>query len=410
MPFILIFFLFAFTVVLTSCIQSTANVQSDRELVIKPLPGNLPGDLAQNKNDTTRARDYVGLQYDTMEVVQAAEGTKSVLFNRNGSRLYAMNLEGMSIYEFDRVNRKLIREFRFKPTPGKGWDYETDEAIPSYEEKPVEACLSHDDKILWVSLHNAGGIVPIHLDSTGRLKEIPGYQNKRIYIHYPGVDQRDSMDVPLIKTGLTPKVIEATADSRNLLVSNWHSYNVSILETDPDQYPYAKVIGKMPMPSIPRGIAVDDKNHRSFVAIMGGASIDVINNSVWMKEKTLQVAANPRHIVLDTSNHLFVSYNSLGRIACLDANTGRSLFSAKTAAQPRTIMLSDNQKFLFVTCYRSDTVEVFRIRDTRFEKMTSIPCPGHPVGVDIFEDEQSLEAWVCSYTRGAISIFRFRKK
>lgn len=410
MPAILILLLCAITMALTSCIQSTANVQTDRELLIESLPGTQPDPTSLIIIDTTRLRNYTGLHYDTTEVIQAAEGTKSVLFNRDGSRLYAMNLEGMSIYEIDRVSRKLIREFKFRPTPGKGWDYETDEAIPSFEEKPVEACLSHDDKILWVSLHNAGGIVPIHLDPGQRRTDPSTHQNKRIYIHYPGVDQKDSMDVPLIKTGRTPKVIAATEDSRNLLVSNWHSYNVSILETDPEKYPYAKVISAMPMSSIPRGIAVDDKNHRSFVAIMGGASIDVINNSVWMKEKTLQVAANPRHVVLDSSNHIFVSYNSLGRIACLDANTGRPLYSARTAAQPRTIMLSENKKFLFVTCYRSDTVQVFRVQDTRFEKIASLPCHGHPVGVDIYEDEDVLEAWVCSYTRGAISIFRFRKK
>ena len=46
-----------------------------------------------------------------------------------------------------------------------GWDYEGDTAIVSYEEKPVEACFSNNDKILWVSLHNAGGVVPIMVDS-----------------------------------------------------------------------------------------------------------------------------------------------------------------------------------------------------------------------------------------------------
>jgi len=171
MPAIQILIFCAITMALSSCIQSTANVQTDRELLIETLPGTQPNHNSLNIIDTTRLGNYTGLHYDTTEVIQAAEGTKSVLFNRDGSRLYAMNLEGMSIYEIDRVSRKLIREFKFKPTPGKGWDYETDEAIPSFEEKPVEACLSHDDKILWVSLHNAGGIVPIHLDSVHRRKD-----------------------------------------------------------------------------------------------------------------------------------------------------------------------------------------------------------------------------------------------
>ena len=38
--------------------------------------------------------------------LHAATGTKSVLFNTNGSKLYAMNLEGMSVYEFDQASQK----------------------------------------------------------------------------------------------------------------------------------------------------------------------------------------------------------------------------------------------------------------------------------------------------------------
>jgi len=354
---------------------------------------------------------YSEIEYEKKELLSAAPGTKSVLFNRDGSKLYAMNLEGMSVNEFDQPSRKIIKEFRFKPTKGTGWDYEKDKPIPSYEEKPVEACLSHDDKILWVSLHNAAGIVPIKLDS---IDSSPGPINKKlskkITVFYPGSAQKDSFYVPLIKTGKTPKIISRTADSKFLLVSNWHSYNVSVLETNINEYPYAKVVSTIPVSSIPRGIVVDDKSNRSYVAIMGGASIAVINNTVWMKETDLAVASNPRHIVMDTSGHIFVSYNKLGKVACIDAETGNTLFTASTAAQPRTIMLSKNYKFLFVTCYSSDTVQVFKINDNGFSKVISLTCKGHPVGVDIFEDNTKLEAWVCSYSNGSISVFTFKKK
>ncbi len=358
---------------------------------------------------------YSSLTYKFTKKLNAAPGTKSVLFTRDGSKLYAMNLEGMSIYEFDRATRKVLREFRFKPTPGQGWDYAKDKPIPSFEEKPVEACLSHDDRILWVSLHNAEGIVPIWLESS-EANKIPDTLNrkqhklKRVRVLYPGQDRIDSFEVPLIRTGKTPKIIARTSDNSNLLVSNWHSYNVSVLKTDTTQFPYAFKVVNIPVSSIPRGIAVEDAFNRSFVAIMGGASISVINNSVWMKEKDIPVASNPRHIVTDTSGHLFVSYNRLARIACIDTETGKTLFSITTKAQPRTLILSKNQKFLFVTCYSSDTVEVFRINEDAFTRVASLPCPGHPVGVDIYEDDETLEAWVCSYTNGSISVFTFAKK
>jgi 6-phosphogluconolactonase (cycloisomerase 2 family) len=376
--------------------RDTFHVKKNQPATKDTLPANKP---------------YNDLEYQKVEILAAAPGTKSVLFNSTGSKLYAMNLEGMSVYEFDQATRKIIREFRFKPTKGIGWDYVKDKPIPSYQEKPVEACFSHNDRILWVSLHNAEGIVPIRLDGAGYNKPDTMEQAvKRITIIYPGSTQKDSFDVPLIHTGKTPKVLSKTADSKFLLVSNWHSHNVSVLELNPDVYPFGKVINTIPVSAIPRGIVVDDKNDRSFVAIMGGATLTVINNAAWMKEKDLNVASNPRHIVMDTSDHIFVSYNKLAKVACLDAETGKELFSATTHAQPRTIILSKNHQFLFVTCYSGDTVDVFKINDDRFTRIASLPCKGHPVGVEIFENDETLEAWVCSYSTGSISVFSFKKK
>ena len=364
--------------------------------------------------DTLPGR-YDDIEYSKTELLRAAPGTKSVLFNSSGSKLYAMNLEGMSVYEFNQATRKIIREFKFKPTKGTGWDYENDKPISSYQEKPVEACFTHDDKLLWVSLHNAEGIVPLPVDSldirnAARRKMKPSQPEKKLTVIYPNKQRKDSFFVPLIHTGKTPKIISRTADSKYLLVSNWHSYNVSVLELNRDEYPYAKVVETIPVPAIPRGIAVDDKNNRSYIAIMGGASISVVNNTAWMKVDNIEVASNPRHIVLDSAGRLFVSYNRLAKIACIDGLTGKTLFTAPTNAQPRTIILSKNQKFLFVTCYSSDFVDVFKITDNSFEKVISLPCKGHPVGVDIFEDEKKLEAWVCSYSNGSISVFSFLKK
>lgn len=355
-------------------------------------------------------KPYSNLVFQKEETLAAAPGTKSVIFNSDGTRLYAMNLEGMSIYEFDQASRKLVREFKFKPTVGTGWDYTTNKPIRSFEEKPVEACFSHGDSILWVSLHNAEGIVPIYVkNAQPPFERKSGLSSKKITITYKSSERKDSTLVPLIKTGKTPKIISRTADSKYLLVSNWHSYNVSVLELNKEHFPYGKVIGTIPVSSIPRGIVVDDKKEKSFVAIMGGASIAVVNNKTWKTEKTIEVASNPRHVVMDTLGRLFVSYNKLAKVACIDPETGKTLFTASTHSQPRTIFLSKNHKFLFVTCYSGNMVDVFKINDNNFTKVASIPSKGKPVGVDIFENDEKLEAWVCSYTDGAIRVYSFKK-
>ena len=293
-----------------------------------------------------------------------------------------------------------------------GWDYNKSRPIASFQEKPVEACFSHGDSILWVSLHNAEGVVPIWVNDFSKNNGIASGEQKTkpVTIIYPGTDKRDSFRVPLIETGKTPKVIARTADSKYLLVSNWHSRTTSVVEMDATVFPYGKVISTIPVSAIPRGIAVDDKNGKSYIAIMGGSSLNVVDNTTWKSESIMNVWSSPRHIVMDTSGHLFVSYNSLGTIACIEAATGKQLFSAKTHSQPRTIVLSKNHKFIFVTCYTSDYVDVYKINSDNFEKVASLPCGGHPVGADIYENDDKLEAWVCSYSSGSISIYTFKKK
>ena len=364
--------------------------------------------VADNSILQTTPKIYSNLFFVKAENLTAAAGTKSVIFNHSGTTLYAMNLEGMSIYEFDEKTRKNTRIIKFKPTKATGWDYALHKSIPSFEEKPVEACFSNNDEILWVSLHNAHGVVPIHLKQL-KQKVSADFLRKKIYIKDKINETIDSAFVPFIKTGKTPKVIAKTADSKYVLVSNWHSNNVSVIATN-DSIPYGKVIATIPVSAIPRGIVVDDVNQKSYIAIMGGKTISVVNNNTWKIEKELKVASTPRHIVMDNQQRIFVSYNSLGKIACINPSTGETLFSAKTNAQPRTIMLSKNQQFLFVTCYSGNTVDVFKINNNSFTQLYSLECKGKPVGVDIYEDDAKLEAWVCNYIGGNIRVFTFKKK
>jgi len=388
--------------------QKTVVNLTATKATVRPSKAPVPANKKAGRVFDT-LKPYSNIIFQKKETLVSAPGTKSVLFNSRGSKLYAMNLEGMSISEFDQPTRKILRVFKFRATKGTGWDYEGDTAIESYQEKPVEACFSNNDKILWVSLHNAKGIVPIMVDSFHDYPKTTDTTNKHVTVFDRGSSQKDSFDVPLIITGKTPKIISCTADNKYMLVSNWHSYTVSVLELTPNQYPYAKLIDNIPVASIPRGIAIDDKNNKSYIAIMGGATITVLNNKVWQKEGDLQVASNPRHIIMGTSERLFVSYNKLARIACINLESGKTLFTASTNKQPRTIALSKNKQFLFVTCYNGNMVDVFKINKTSFKKLYSIECKGKPVGVDIYEDDKKLEAWVCNYTNGTINILSFKK-
>jgi len=405
-----------FIICLAFCIMAFIKVLSQHNEPKQWITGRLdsipetatPGKIKSKPDSVTAPYNLI---YNSVDSIKASAGTKSVLFNSNGSKLYAMNLEGLSVYEFESATRKLTRTFRFKSTRGKGWDYELRKSIPSLQEKPVEACLSHNDKIIWVSLHNAGGIVPIYLDSVYS----DSYQwndtnnTKKIIIHNYINAKYDSVIMPLVHTGLTPKVIAKTGDDKFLLVSNWHSKTISVISMD-QQSKMGTLVKNIPVSEIPRGIVVDDKLQKTYVAIMGSSYISVLNNNSWTKEKNIPVASNPRHIVMDQKGRLIVSFNILGQIACIDPVSGKTLFTASTSKQPRTIALSKDGQYLFVTCYAANKMEVFKVEDKQFSLLYSLPCFGKPVGADVVETKEKTEVWVCNYVKGNIKIFSFDKK
>src|ERR1044071_8921390 len=96
--------------------SAVAPPDADSKQAVKPIAQVLIASADTIIKDS--AKTYTNLVFDKKETIVSAPGTKSVLFNTPGTRLYAMNLEGMSVYEFDQSSRKVLREFKFKPTKG----------------------------------------------------------------------------------------------------------------------------------------------------------------------------------------------------------------------------------------------------------------------------------------------------
>ncbi len=108
-------------------------------------------------------------------------GIKSVVMNHTHTKVYAMNLEDRSVFEFKRNNRHLLRKIVFIPHKGRGYNYARKKWFNSYQEKPVEACFSHNGRYLWVSLHNAGGVVI--WDLTGADTYVAGKPYKEAWLY-----------------------------------------------------------------------------------------------------------------------------------------------------------------------------------------------------------------------------------
>ena len=370
-----------------------------------------PYQLAQTLKPKAESRDsvYSDLTYCGVDHIPSSAWTKSVVFNPAGTKLYSLNLEEMSIYEFDSFTKSITRRFKFKATPAAGWNYQLNRPMPSHEEKPVEGCFSHDGKILWVSLHNAGGIVAIRMDSTLIPYSLARYPTKTLFVYDIQKRITDTMAVPFISTGKTPKVIAVTSNNKFLLVSNWHSNSVSVIRINDSVPPYGKKVKDIRTGALPRGIAISNERYpKTYVTNMGTNVISVINNRSWRVERNIHTSDNPRHII-SSVGRLYASYNTPSEIACFNSHTNRILFKSSTSAHPRTITLSENQKFLFVACYEGNSIDVFKINKGNFKRIYSIKCNGKPVGIDLREDLDTLEAWVCTYNGNTLQVFTFEK-
>ena len=88
-----------------------------------------------------------GLSMTKKEILRTGMGVKSLVMDADCSNVYSMNLEGMSVYDFDRQTRQLKKKLVFVPHKGRGFNYQTNTWFnDSFQEKPVEAHLTHNGR------------------------------------------------------------------------------------------------------------------------------------------------------------------------------------------------------------------------------------------------------------------------
>ncbi len=355
---------------------------------------------------------YPRLELIRKETLKAGYGVKSVLISPDGADVYSLNLEAMSIYDFDRASREIRRKLVFVPHKGKGFDYKKKKWIDSYQEKPVEAHITHNGRFLWASLHNAGGVVV--WDLQGGDTCVDGRPCKEAWLHERIVNataggkpvfSSRKIKLLLIKTGRTPKVIAASPDGRYLFVANWHSNTVSVIRiASPNPADWAKIADFKAGP-VPRGLAVSPDSRYLYVAIMGGNAVRVFDLDTFKPVHDIRVGVNPRHILLD-GHYLYASLNMASRLVKVDTRTDRVLDSADTDMAPRTVAISRDKRFIFAVCYKGGELQAFSGGSLRGQGAWK--SPGRPVAVDVYQGGDIYEVWVGDYTAGRLNVFTLK--
>jgi DNA-binding beta-propeller fold protein YncE len=255
---------------------------------------------------------------------------------------------------------------------------------------PVEAAFSPDGRYAYVSNYSmyGPGFGP---EGTDDCTPSSGYDESFVY----RVDMASMAVDQAYRVGAVPKVVAVTPDDRFVLVSNWCTWDLSVISTR-----FGRVVKRIPIGPYPRGIAVAPKGRAAYVAVMGGGELVRINLRTWATLR-IPVGAGPRAIVVDPSGrYLFVSLNAEGRVGKVDLRTGKVLAKVATGSAPRSLALAADGRSLYVVNYDSWTITKLRTSDmTPVE--TASACV-HPIGITY--DGMTRRVWVACYS-GEIRVY-----
>ena len=267
---------------------------------------------------------------------------------------------------------------------------ELGEEQTQYQGAPVEAVPTSDGKYVYVSNYQMYG--PGYGRAGGDGCNLGSWDESFVYRV-----STENLDIDqVIPVGAVPKFLAITPDDSTVLVSNWCSFDLSVIDTASGEETARIELGRHP-----RGIAVTADGNTAYVAVMGSTNIAVVDLASLEVEWLRGVGANPRHLVLDSADtYLYATLNGEGRVVRIDTATGEVIDRIRTGSAPRSMAIADDDLSLYVVNYESDTVS--KVDATTMTVVQTLSVPHHPIGITF--DSASREVWVASYS-GAITIF-----
>lgn len=257
---------------------------------------------------------------------------------------------------------------------------------------PVEAAVSVDGRSVFVSQYSMYG--------TGFWS--PGFDHcteddtiDESYVYR--IDVATLRKVRAYRVGEVPKFLAASPDGRHLLVANWCSMDVSVVDLR-----RAKEIARIPMGINPRGIAFSPDGSRAWVSVVGERRIAVIDMTRLRVVRTLDgVGDRPRHLAMSRNGRfLYVAVEGYevpglrdGSLLKLDPETGRVVARIDGLLEPRTMVLAPDGRSLYVVDYLAGTL--IKVDTSTMRVLQRVPLGYHPIGVTY--DAATAHVWVAGY-------------
>lgn len=255
---------------------------------------------------------------------------------------------------------------------------------------PVEGVFTKDGNYLWVSNYlftSSAFTNPGCDDCVGK-----GYDPSFIY----KINTKTFAIENVIEVGSVPKFIAISPQENWLIVSNWVSSDVSIIDLHTE-----KEVKRVTVGTHPRGIAITADDQLAYITIMGGAKLVEINLATYATETIEKVGKSPRSVILaDHDSTLYISLNSSHEILKYN-RFSKSRIYCSTQSSPRSMTISPNEKWLYVVNYLANSFTKINTDSMKIDAI--IETSSKPIG--ICGNWENAEIWVACYS-GKIEIFK----
>lgn len=261
-----------------------------------------------------------------------------------------------------------------------------------YQGSPVEASFSPDGKYGYISNYQMYGS---GFKNPGSDRCSPAGKHDSSFLYRVNTESLKIDKV--IPVGSVPKFTAVSPDSRFVLVSNWCTWDLSIVDAQKNQE-----IKRVKLGAYPRGIVVDSASKYAYIAVMGSSNIAKVNLTDFSVEWLKKIGRSPRHLNIDPADkYLYATLNGEGTVAKIDLKTGKVIDKVPTGRAPRSMAISDDGKFLYVVNYFSNTVS--KVSTSNMKVLKTAKVNSSPIGITY--DPQAKQVWVACYS-GSIMVFQ----
>ncbi|MBP6996918.1 MAG: beta-propeller fold lactonase family protein [Phycicoccus sp.] len=250
---------------------------------------------------------------------------------------------------------------------------------------PVEMAFSPDGSTAWVSNYAmyGNGFLPEGSDNCSGPQ---GQSNSYVY----EIDTNTYEIKNVVEVGAIPKYVAITHDGAKVLVTNWCSWDVSVIDTAT-----ATKIATIPTGGrYPRGIAISNDNATAFIAMMGSNKVIAVDIATGSVRDFAVTGSRTRHLVISPDGKtLYATDSGDNDVTAVDVGSGQILGSAQVGAEPRSMAISPDGAALYVVDYNASTMT--KVRTSDMTATYTVPTDGNPIGITY---EPTLKrVWVACY-------------